>query len=558
MKKITSGLLVTMLLFGGQGCENMLETDSNRIVFDDRYQLDDPDSPFYAISGILSKLQSIGDRYVLLGELRGDLMQTTPIAPISLQEVNLFQVTDGNEYASKRDYYDIINNCNYVLQRLDTSLVIRNEKVFLQDYAEIKTIRAWTYFQLGLIFGKATYFTTPITNLEASLAEYPETDLDKLVEILTEDLKPYSELSAIDASRTPNPFIPTNLLLADLYLYQNNYPEAALRYYNEIINRRAIVSDDYSNRWTNPTFDNVYYGHSRSYWEEAFAQIQYSTDPKELHSRLVSFSFNDKPFIVPAKKYIDFMSSSGYFFSDAHTMGYREADLRGFISEKALQLGGAFYCLDSRSSSLIEQEMYVIYKFYSSAWYNNSGSGSDPENAFLSENNEFAYLTTISLYRIPHLYLRFAEAVNRSGKPTLAFAVLKYGLTSANINDAKKVNPNEIGQYNFSMSDFDNNIPMASRGRGYGIPVDTSAFVIPQFSGSANPQQDSILWVEERILDELSAETPFEGNRFFDLLRISRRRDRHPEFMANKVAVKYNNPEAMKERLKNINNWFLP
>ncbi|MDR1120952.1 MAG: RagB/SusD family nutrient uptake outer membrane protein [Dysgonamonadaceae bacterium] len=558
MKTITSGLLAIMLLFTVSGCQDMLETDSSRVVFDDKYQLDDPDNPFYAISGILSKLQQIGDRYVLLGELRGDLMEATPGAPVSLQEINNFQVSAGNEYTSRRDYYDIINNCNYVLQRLDTSQVVRNEKIILRDYAEVKTIRAWTYFQLGQIFGKAAYFTEPINNLEASLKQYPEIQLDALVELLIEDLKPYSGLPAIDYSRTPSPFISANLLLGDLYLYLNNYEEAALRYYNEIMESRVIISNSYSSRWGSATFESLSYLHPNAYMNESLAQIQYSMDPKEFHSQLVRFTFNDKPFVVPAKKYVDFMSSSGYFYSDSYTApitGYREADLRGYVSEKALQYGDAFFLLNSQAGNLIENEMYVIYKFIYPSY---STVGSDPQNALLSEEGILAYLRTIPIYRNPHLYLRFAEAVNRSGKPTLAFAVLKYGLNAANINDAKKVNPAETGVYNFLSSDFDGNIPMASRGRGQGISVDTTVFVIPKFPDSDNPRQDSILWVEERILEELSAETSFEGNRFFDLLRISRHRDNHPEFMANKVAAKYDNPEAMKARLGDINKWFLP
>jgi hypothetical protein len=203
---------------------------------------------------------------------------------------------------------------------------------------------------------------------------------------------------------------------------------------------------------------------------------------------------------------------------------------------------------------MIEDETPVIYKYYSASF--TTGSGSDPGNALLTKDGLLAYLSAIPVYRHPHLYLRFAEAINRSGKPTLAFAVLKYGLNSANINDTTKVKASETGQYNFQLGDFDENVPMAARGRGYGVSMDTT-FRIPKFQDSVNPRQDSILWVEDRILEELSAETAFEGNRFFDLLRISRRRDNHPEFMANKVVAKYDDPEAMKTRLMSLENWFL-
>jgi len=42
------------------------------------------------------------------------------------------------------------------------------------------------------------------------------------------------------------------------------------------------------------------------------------------------------------------------------------------------------------------------------------------------------------------------------------------------------------------------------------------------------------------------------------LLRVSRRRPNHPEFMAEKVAAKYPNSDAMKAKLMNPAVWFLP
>ena len=92
-----------------------------------------------------------------------------------------------------------------------------------------------------------------------------------------------------------------------------------------------------------------------------------------------------------------------------------------------------------------------------------------------------------------------------------------------------------------------------------GISKDMSDFVIPDFSQNppAVALQDSIDWVEQKIFEEMAAETAYEGNRFFDLLRISHHRADHPAFMAEKVAAKYGNPEAMKSKLMDINAWFL-
>ena len=217
----------------------------------------------------------------------------------------------------------------------------------------------------------------------------------------------------------------------------------------------------------------------------------------------------------------------------------------------------------------------MIYKFYYKA--TESTAGSDPNNNLIQD--KLVYATKIPVYRIPQLYLRYAEAINRAGKPSMAFAVLKYGLTKSNLANAGNGKPfrtlQQRGPYiDFQNTAFDQNIPMAARGRGLGIQKDTKVFVIPDYTryttgqdGKPTPStdpsdiaaahQDSINWVEVRLLDEMAAETSFEGNRFFDLLRISRRRPNHPEFMAEKVAAKYNNAEAMKAKLMSIDAWFV-
>ncbi|MHB9142173.1 MAG: RagB/SusD family nutrient uptake outer membrane protein, partial [Paludibacter sp.] len=54
-------------------CDSMLDVDSNRLVTDTEYGHASSDS-LYSTFGVLSQLQKLADSYVLLGELRGDLM----------------------------------------------------------------------------------------------------------------------------------------------------------------------------------------------------------------------------------------------------------------------------------------------------------------------------------------------------------------------------------------------------------------------------------------------------------------------------------------------------
>ncbi|MBO7270708.1 MAG: RagB/SusD family nutrient uptake outer membrane protein, partial [Bacteroidales bacterium] len=104
-------------------------------------------------------------------------------------------------------------------------------------------------------------------------------------------------------------------------------------------------------------------------------------------------------------------------------------------------------------------------------------------------------------------------------------------------------------------------IGTATRGRGRGVPLDKLNFVIPDFSTDATDAQtalaDSILFVEDCIVDELAAETCFEGARFFDLLRVAQHRGEFPAYMAAKVSQRFDDAAAMMILLSDEDKWFL-
>ncbi|RZK54331.1 MAG: RagB/SusD family protein, partial [Pedobacter sp.] len=68
-----------------------------------------------AILGIYGKFVGLADKYVLLNELRGDLLDVTPNANAYLKQLGTQTVTSDNPYADPKPFYEVILNCNDAL-----------------------------------------------------------------------------------------------------------------------------------------------------------------------------------------------------------------------------------------------------------------------------------------------------------------------------------------------------------------------------------------------------------------------------------------------------------
>lgn len=551
MKRHT--FLFAAALLALTSCSDTFDTESTSVVVDHGQQLTSPADTLYSAMGILSQFHRLGERCVLLGELRGDLMTATAAADKDLQEINRLDVQPGNAYLDRRDFYAVINNCNRALQRLDTTAVDYQTRFNLPEYAAIAALRAWTYWQMALTYGRVTYFTTPLLSLEATLGTFPEVDIDELARRLTAELEPFLgvrhlDYGSVDGIQTSRLFVPLPALLGDLYLYQNRYEEAAQQYYSLIRQRQLTISDGYANEWNSNTRTGANMRHAATYTDEAQFLMAYSSDARDEHPTLVRLAFNTVPAILPSETYLQSMEKRMYFFTQ---LGGRtiSAYLQGDLRAHALTRSGQSLPSAIGRFQFQNFDGTLINKYLQAAA--STATGRDPGNTAL---NGLTFTRQIPLLRTPHLFLRFAEAVNRAGKPTMAFAVLKYGLTRETMADTLRVMPGELQGEGFT--DFTwqaSSCGTARRGLGPGIPIDNENYIIPERPTLA----DSILVVEDMIVDELAAETAFEGNRFFDLLCVARHRQAFPQYLADKVCQRFTDPEAARARLNHEQAWWL-
>lgn len=612
--KNTRILFLILCVIGTSSCSDMFETESKSVVFD--HTLSTANDSLYSALGILGQMQKLSERYVLMGELRGDLMSATEDAVEAIQEVANFNVSPSNTYCDVTDYYSVINNCNYAITYMDTSLVNFDTKEMLPEFAAIKTMRAWTYWQLALLRGDVQWMTEPITDLGQSNAEYPVKTIDELAEMLIEDLVPYIGIRELDYGfigdySSQKYFIPLDLLLGDLYLYLNRYDEAAQAYYRYIYNHNVTVTWNYVTRFTSEgnfsssTFISSYSG-------EMLCGLPSHDDPTGYHPELIRLAFNFKPSVVPAASFVDSMALKPSFYRLNDGQQGLEAVCVGDQRGQGLTNGGG----STPVSYGVYAEGYdtktLIAKYMNCA---KSHSGSDPQNEYV---NGLTYTNIVPLYRNSMVYLRLAEALNRSGRPSLALAVMRYGLRRDVVSGTNmKVNEWELNASytNFTEDRFNDNRGTMGRGRGFAVDANAEEvnrwIGIPDFTretvtvqdkdDDGNPlfeevqatdddgnllwedeaqtipvmeqkpvmitvgvhteesMNDSILFVEDLLVDEMAAETAFEGNRFFDLLRVARHRNEFPAYMAERVSRRFGKEgqASKKAELLNPDKWFL-
>lgn len=541
MKKLNYIVLSLLVsTFALTSCDALLNADSERYTFEEDFQMKSAHDTIYSMVGVLSQLQKLGDRYILLGELRSELMETKDNASRYLKEINEFNYSSENPYINQKEYYAVINSCNYITKYLDTTYTKLNDKAMLRTYAAAKSIRAWTYLQLALNYGSVYYYTNPITTVAEATATYPEMDLNQLADVLIEDILPLKNINTMDlgtfgAFKAPLSIFPIKFVLGDLYLWKGDYANAAASYYDLMYTNSRTIAKEYMSSWTvdsKKVFQN---------YTPLWNMLLEPNNP-EIITTLASSATYGQQFSVDSLSYhYDIAPTSIAINKWASTMYYVDSIT---IGEGDLRAHGSYYQINEKNSTT--------------------------PNAY--DPSEYPYITKyqtmntntekcLVIYRNSLLYLRYAEAINRLGCPQMAFTVLKKGLTELNTRPtALRKEALHIGgdtiiptYLNFTDPRFTNNIGIRQRGLG-NTNTDTRIYIIPVL----NTKADTIKYVEDAIVEELALETAFEGNRFHDLMRVAIRRG-DPEYLAEKVSAKYGvNKSVYKGKLMTTSNWYLP
>lgn len=190
MKKLFFNIsLVVMALLGVAvlaSCSDYFnpETDDE---LDGKKYISSSTEMYTGFLGIMTKLQAVGDKEILLTDTRADLLEpTTQSSADIIALYNYDKDLQGNPYANPAGYYEVIIACNDYLAKMKEYKSKPNvdKTVYESLVSSVTRIKVWTYKTIGEIYGKAIWFDDPITKVSAirDSTNYQVLDMAQLVD----------------------------------------------------------------------------------------------------------------------------------------------------------------------------------------------------------------------------------------------------------------------------------------------------------------------------------------------------------------------------------------
>lgn len=515
-----------------------------------------------AVLGIYGKFVKLADRYVLLNELRADLLDITPKANNYLKQLGTQSVAADNPYADPKPFYEVIINCNDALKNFN---LMRDKKLldntqYYQRYTDILFLRSWLYLQLGIHYGNIPYVTDALSNI-ADLkdeSKFPKISFDELLNrlIAVTEATPKEYLNQNTSAASPTLILPMDVyvvkdgvfkffiqrrsFLGDLNLWKGNYLKAA-SYYKDVMetgtnsstgtDQQVDLYDTYRVGDDNSVDHSLKTTAVINPWTKIFSAPL--ADRISNWERMWTLPFSSN--FSPGNPLLTLFSTSGDYLVKPSALSIRNWDVQTRTDGSLTDRRGLN--MSYRLVNGLDPEVYKYTQNYS------LGTPFEKTGVWI-------------LYRAAILHMRYAEAANQLDRKLLAGALINSGIKAA--FGTKSTYNGVVDGYPFDFNgdggtvrgNWYRNSGIRGRAVNQDVPITTA---------------NTVNEVEDKIMEEEALETAFEGYRWQDLLRVAlRRQATQPNYLADKIAAKFEaagdgaSASLVRSKLANKENWYLP
>lgn len=165
MKKFIYSLSIMMSAMTFTGCSDFFDPETDDQLNGEDYISSDTEM-YTGFLGIMTKLQAIGDKEILLTDTRAELLETTSNStPEIISLYNYDEDLRGNSYANPAAYYDVIMACNDYLIKMKEygKLTGVDPEIWADLVSSTIRVKAWTYKTIAEIYGEAMWFDSAVT-----------------------------------------------------------------------------------------------------------------------------------------------------------------------------------------------------------------------------------------------------------------------------------------------------------------------------------------------------------------------------------------------------------